>query len=480
MSQHDREELHKSSQEEAQGQGVAPGARQEQPAQAPEGNAQAPVAGPPFSSVDPYQGPDVEAYGNDELAAVNQYLCENVPNDNGKYDNHAWFHGGREKLQGAVGRVGNIWNYAHHERPEFAENPDLHLLYAAANLGHGIFTAHAFENGNKRLAYWVVDHFLDNHDLHGMTHTHPNGEIDDPEYADHLVGYDGGHVAPEDTYQMLKRRYDQNRLGTPTERFTSSVCLACLGGPCPRHAGGGEPWIPHQANILDPIHSALDPSVWDAAEQPEPILKPEHRKYIYDLVHSILDGAGYDGMENWMSLALTGSLTTYQYSDESDCDVSLFVNSEAFPEWSRAEMIGLMVQHCDGETLPGTPHPMQVFVVDTKRFGKEDLYKPGLRSAYDLETDQWIVPPEKHRVLDVEREMNEAYTIALESADKMDRLLRYEPDKAVMYWHQIHKRRMRDQQAGKGDYSPSNIVYKMLNNRGLFPQIEEVSGEHIA
>jgi hypothetical protein len=62
----------------------------------------------------------------------------------------------------------------------------------------------------------------------------------------------------------------------------------------------------------------------------------------------------------------------------------------------------------------------------------------------------------------------------------MDRLLKYEPDKAVMLWHQIHKRRRRDHQAGKGDYSDSNITYKMLANRGLFPAISEVSGEYIA
>jgi hypothetical protein len=62
----------------------------------------------------------------------------------------------------------------------------------------------------------------------------------------------------------------------------------------------------------------------------------------------------------------------------------------------------------------------------------------------------------------------------------MERLLRYEPDKAVMLWHQIHQRRRRDQMAGKGDYSESNIVYKFLANRGLFPAISEASGEYIA
>jgi hypothetical protein len=197
------------------------------------------------------------------------------------------------------------------------------------------------------------------------------------------------------------------------------------------------------------------------------------------LVFQTLDEHGYDGMERWLSLVLTGSLTTYQYSETSDCDISLFVDTAIFPEWSRAEMIGIMVEHCDGTILPGTPFPLQNFVVSSK-LSREDLYKPGMRSGYELATDTWIVPPDKSRVHDVEHEMNLAYTQALEAADKMDRLLRYEPLQAVRYWHTIHKKRARDMAHGLGDYSNSNIVYKMLANRNMFPRIEEVSGEHIA
>jgi len=233
------------------------------------------------------------------------------------------------------------------------------------------------------------------------------------------------------------------------------------------------------ANILDPIHDGLDPRVFSNPKDPQPILRPEHRSWIIERVFTVLDEHGYDGMEKWLSIVLTGSLTTYQYSDESDVDCSLFVDTKVFPEWSRADMIGIMVDNIDGTKLPGTPFPMQIFVV-AQGITKMDLYKPGLRSGYDLFTQEWIVPPDKGRIHNVEKEMNEAYTIGLESADKMERLLRYEPDKAVMYWHQLHSRRRRDQQAGKGDYAPSNIVYKMLANRGLFEAISEASGEYIA
>lgn len=234
-----------------------------------------------------------------------------------------------------------------------------------------------------------------------------------------------------------------------------------------------------QANILDPIHDGLDPSVFDHPDAPEPLLKKVHRHWIEKKIKDTLKEAGYHQVDSWLTLVLTGSLTTYQYSPESDVDVSLFVDSEHFPDWSRAEMIGIMVEHVDGTKLPGTTHPMQCFVV-APEIKPEDLYQHGLRSGYDIGQEHWIIPPERGRVHDVKTEMNNLYVYALESKDKMERLLEYEPDKAVQYWHQIHRRRQRDHRAGKGDYSASNIVYKYLANAGLFPQISELSGEYIA
>jgi hypothetical protein len=233
------------------------------------------------------------------------------------------------------------------------------------------------------------------------------------------------------------------------------------------------------ASILDPVRDTLDPTVWDAVNEYNPVLKPQHRDWIIDTVISTLKRHGYGDMDKWLEVYLTGSLTTFQYSDDSDCDVSLFVNTDVFPEWSRAEMIGIFVSEVDGTTLPGTTHPMQCYVV-AKGIRSEDLYKPGLRSGYQIQNDRWVVPPERERSHDVQSSQNADYQYALEQADKMDRLLRYEPHKAVQFWHQIHLRRMSDQKAGKGDYAQSNIIYKFLANRGLFPKLEEATGEHIA
>lgn len=235
------------------------------------------------------------------------------------------------------------------------------------------------------------------------------------------------------------------------------------------------------ASILDPVQPTLSPFIWEHPEAPEPFLKPKVANYIRRTIYGVLERHGYSDPHEWLRLVLTGSLTTYQYADDSDCDISLFVDSAVFPEWSRGEMIGIMISEVDGgqAIIPGTPYPLQCFVV-ARKFQPTDLYKPGLRSGYDIDHGRWIVAPDKQRSHDVQAQEYGAYAYGLQMADKMERLLRYEPDKAEQFWHQIHTRRMRDQTAGKGDYSDSNIVYKFLAKRGLLPEIAQLTGEHIA
>lgn len=238
----------------------------------------------------------------------------------------------------------------------------------------------------------------------------------------------------------------------------------------------------HESNILDPIHETLDARVFDEPASPEPHLRDHLQQWITQTIFEVLDRYGYDHPDAWLTLILTGSLTTYQYSDKSDCDVSLFIDSEQLPDWSRAEMIGIMVANFDNVTLPGTPFPLQAFVVSPE-IRPEDLYKPGLRSAYVVWGKQagvWLVSPDREHVHDVEHEMDGAYTAGLLACDKLDLLLRYEPDNAITYWHELHKKRMNDQKAGQGDYSTSNIEFKMLVNRGLAQQAAKLAGEHLA
>ncbi|MDE2101180.1 MAG: HD domain-containing protein [Patescibacteria group bacterium] len=233
------------------------------------------------------------------------------------------------------------------------------------------------------------------------------------------------------------------------------------------------------ANILDPVQRTLDATVFNAPQSTEPSVKPGIIKFVKKVIYSAMTEAGWPDPRDYLNLILTGSLTTYQYSEHSDFDISLWIDAERLPTWVRADLIALMIEKCDGTVVPGTTHPMQCFVVDIARNTREQIYQPGLRSAYDLDAKVWIVPPE-HREIDVNVVYRGAVAYAKTVVDKVKLMLAYDKPALKQYWHFLHKNRMRDMRAGKGDFSESNIVYKALSNEGLLPLISEATGEYIA
>lgn len=235
------------------------------------------------------------------------------------------------------------------------------------------------------------------------------------------------------------------------------------------------------SNILDPIQDSLDPDVFDDAGSLEPRVKTTIVSWVKNKVYNVLQANGYSGMEDWLRLILTGSLTTYQWAEDSDFDVSLWCSLEQFQEFDRAALIKIVLEQLDGHIVPGTTHPLQVFVVDvTQVKGFADSYQAGIRSAFDLDEMKWMVPPERARVHDVPKEYPDVFHSALAAASKMRSLLQYQPEAARAYWKYLHKRRRSDMKAGRGDYADSNIIYKMLHNTGLFDTIQEELGVHIS
>jgi len=236
------------------------------------------------------------------------------------------------------------------------------------------------------------------------------------------------------------------------------------------------------ANILDPIHDTLDPDVFKRPASTRPDVHDRIIQWVKAKIYRTLVNHGWpDPQElDYLRLVLTGSLTTYQWSDNSDFDVSLWVITERLPEWVRADLIGIMVENVDGTIVPGTTHPMQVFVVDTFKYTFNDLYKPGMRSAYDLDQKKWIVPPERDRVKNVYETYPAAINYAKMVEDKVRMMLRYDHPALEIYYKFLHHQRQRDMIAGKGDYSLNNIVYKWLANRGLLSEISQATGIYIA
>ncbi len=145
-------------------------------------------------------------------------------------------------------------------------------------------------------------------------------------------------------------------------------------------------WTAKTTNIYDPIENDLDKHVFQNGEPRKSVVNFIKRLY----GRALKQEYGIENAELFIDLYITGSLTTFQYSETSDCDVSVFPNYQRFAESfdedsskTRKRLVSLSIEHIDGTFLPGTTHPLQFFVV-ADGIERTDLYRPGLRSAWSI------------------------------------------------------------------------------------------------
>jgi 2'-5' RNA ligase len=234
------------------------------------------------------------------------------------------------------------------------------------------------------------------------------------------------------------------------------------------------------ANILDPVHDDLDQKIFKGTDP-----RPQKVSFIWNHFMNQMKQI-IPAPEAYFDLYLTGSLTTYQFSDNSDCDISVFPHyDELIPilgvtdaNQVRRLLVPFVINKCDGVVLPGTTHPIQHFIV-ADGISLSQMYHQGLRSAWSFQDQKWIVPPEKDRAHDVSIELPLMFLRARAIADKMRIALDHDTEAAKRLFSRIHKKRSEDQKRGLGDFSESNIIYKYLLNQGLFDRLRDI-GIYIA
>jgi hypothetical protein len=231
-----------------------------------------------------------------------------------------------------------------------------------------------------------------------------------------------------------------------------------------------------EANIFDPIQDELDQNVFQGITPRRTIVA-----FIKRTFFNKMQEKGIPNPENYFRLVITGSLTTYQYSETSDLDISVAPDYNGLASLLglptnevRRQLIRAVTADLDGTFVPGTRHPLQYFVLNLD----DDLlahFKPGMRSGWDLQTQQWIVPPEHERSHDVQKDLPELFIRASAIAEKMRLLLDSgHEDEAKTLFAQIHAKRSLDEQEGLGDFAEGNIVYKYLLHEGLFDRLKGI------
>jgi hypothetical protein len=220
------------------------------------------------------------------------------------------------------------------------------------------------------------------------------------------------------------------------------------------------------SNILDPIHDTLDQDVFNGTTPKEGFFE-----YHLNHVREVFRQNNFNPYA--FRFYLTGSLCTYQYSRTSDVDISIVCDADEFEEEDRAELIAIVLESLDGSFFPRTRHQYQHFV---QPFGVdiEDLFILGLRSAWDFEDNEWVLPPNRDYAHNVMEQKPDWVLAGVQVSDKINTLIdHHHYEEAKRMYKEVHARRKEDQ-IQYGDYSEGNVIYKFLDNNGTFDRLRNI------
>lgn len=189
-------------------------------------------------------------------------------------------------------------------------------------------------------------------------------------------------------------------------------------------------------SVLDPVHNTLAKDVWNRNKK----LKEKHRRYIIDTFNDWLDTMGVE--EDPKDIIIIGSITTYQYSKNSDIDVNVAMD---ISDEQRDELLKYLP---NGSNLPDTNHPVNYYL---SKDAMENVEKQ--KSAYDVLNDKWIKEPK-------EEDVSFPYGYILEIArffmDGVDeRIAEYERDKKEL---DLYKEYQKDEEILMSDVEIQKVI----------------------
>jgi hypothetical protein len=226
------------------------------------------------------------------------------------------------------------------------------------------------------------------------------------------------------------------------------------------------------SNIFDPVKDKLDSKIFRGTT-PRSNVTNFIEKTIIEKFNKAFD---FD-VSKYITLYLTGSLTTYQYHDTSDVDINIFVDYNKWPknvgaEKIRKQLIQVVLEDINGINVPDTQHPLQLFVMQ-EDIEPRELFDVGVRSAWNFKKKEWIVKPDKDRVINVVNDTTDVYTKAMRISEQMQMLLEENPSEAKKLYKRLHKKRQKDTKMF-GDFSEGNIIYKFLDYSGQLDQLRRL------
>ena len=232
-------------------------------------------------------------------------------------------------------------------------------------------------------------------------------------------------------------------------------------------------------NILNSFipHTELNEKVW----KNDGLINSKVRLKLLDIADAFIDSLEVDWVEV-DDIILTGSLANYNWSKYSDFDVHILIDFSKVDD--RTDLVKnyfnskRKIWNQEHEDLKIYGFPVELYVQDSK----EEHHSSGV---YSLETNTWIVKPSKtnfknvklnkslilKKTSDVVEKINDLCNLFNTTKDKHQLELLYKKIKNLQ--DKIRGAR-KDGLKRSGEYSPFNILYKVLRRIGYLDIIHEL------
>ena len=235
-------------------------------------------------------------------------------------------------------------------------------------------------------------------------------------------------------------------------------------------------------SVVDPVKLSLDKHIIQNGK-----LNPSLRQKIIDCVNEIAGKIQYKPEKIW----LIGSSLTYQWTQDSDLDVTIFIHNKSPEELKKINTIA--AKHFNAKVFLGQ-HPLNFYHTSGV------FFKFKADAIYDVENDKWIkkpIPVDAEAISEIIegcKVSEEFQEILNEYAQLKNTLNQFSGDhdqlkeimdqtlKVSYLFNKIRDTRREDFNKRKhekglpsGNFRCSNIIFKLLESYGLENLSENVS-----
>jgi predicted nucleotidyltransferase len=221
----------------------------------------------------------------------------------------------------------------------------------------------------------------------------------------------------------------------------------------------------------------LNPSIWNGKDDKSK-LKPEIRERLLEIAYEYIDFLDVDIVVT--DIILTGSLSNYNWSKYSDFDLHIVANFSQYPE-NQVELYEKLFNL--KKMIFNDKHDITIKSYEVELYVQNETESHFSSGVYSVLFDEWANVPKKEDVT-IDKELLKEK--AKQWMNIIDNLLDSIQDEETQvakkmiqkYKDKIKKYRTCGLEKG-GEYSPENLVFKILRRNGYIEKLYTKGNEII-